>query len=124
MSELTDYVIVGGGLAGCVVASRLRSKGFSVTLIEAGPDKHEHAAVKAPLAAFSLHGTELEYNYKTVPQEHVNARQICTHGGRLLSGGSSVNYGVWTRGQSVGAFLYECQLSMSSSVFFPLARLR
>jgi choline dehydrogenase-like flavoprotein len=108
-TEAADYIIIGGGLAGCVVASRLSQSASqpSVILIEAGPDQHNHPLVGAPLGAPLLHGNELEWNYETVPQKSLEGRQIYNCGGRLLSGSSSVNYGGWTRGPAADYDLWS-----------------
>lgn len=97
-----DYIIVGGGLAGCVLASRLQSSPLhpSVILLEAGTDQHTHPLVIAPLGGPRLHGTELKWNYQTVPQKNLNNRSIYNCGGKLLSGSSAVNYGGWVRGHT------------------------
>ena len=99
-----DYIIVGGGLAGCVLASRLHEKEFSckIVLIESGPDRHGDPKVMDPSATFLLHGTDYHYNYKTAPQKHLDGRSVPTTGGKLLSGSSCVNNGTWTRGAIAG----------------------
>jgi choline dehydrogenase-like flavoprotein len=99
-----DYIIVGGGTAGCVLASRLHEQhpNASIVMIEAGPNNHDHDSIKNPSAAFFLHGSDYHYNYKTVPQKHADGRQIQTAGGKGLSGSSAVNYGAWTRGDVPG----------------------
>lgn len=95
-----DYIIAGGGLCGCVIASRLSEAGYSVLLIEAGPDEHVNPQIQSPLGAPLLHGTPLEYNYLSTPQKNLNGRQINMYGGKVLSGSSAVNYGLWSRGHS------------------------
>ncbi|KAL9078851.1 MAG: hypothetical protein Q9157_002221 [Trypethelium eluteriae] len=97
-----DYLIVGGGLAGCVVASRLRQARpeLSIALLEAGPDESHNEKVLKPAAARSLGGTALLSQYKTTPQAHLDSRQIDIYGGRLLGGSSATNYGAWTRGHA------------------------
>jgi choline dehydrogenase-like flavoprotein len=100
MSATYDYVVVGGGTAGCVIASRLSYAGFSVCLLEAGPENYSEA-IMSPVGAPHLHGTAAEYNYHSTPQAALNNRKISNHGGKLLSGSSGVNYGLWTRGHSV-----------------------
>ncbi|KAF2803141.1 FAD/NAD(P)-binding domain-containing protein [Mytilinidion resinicola] len=55
----------------------------------------------SPIAAPRLHGTPYEYNFMTTPQPHVGNRALPNFGGKLLSGSSGVNYGLWTRGHSV-----------------------
>ncbi|MCJ1240095.1 hypothetical protein MMC14_008095 [Varicellaria rhodocarpa] len=100
--ETADYIIVGGGLASCVLASRLHgiNPSKSIDLLEAGLNEHEDPSIKMPLAAFSLYESDLEYKYKTVPQKHLNNRQVLNYGGKILSGGSAVNYAPWTRGDA------------------------
>ena len=99
---MTDYLILGGGLAGCALASRLKqyNPSVSVTLIEGGPDEHANPLITEPMGTFQLHNSSLEYNYRTVPQANYEGRQVYNCGGKLLSGSSSVNYAVWTRGSA------------------------
>lgn len=95
-SNAFDYVIAGGGTAGCVLASRLSQAAHTVGLFEAGPQDYSEA-VMSPLGPPSLHGTPLEYNYLSTEQSNLGNRKIPNFGGRLLSGSSAVNYGNWTR---------------------------
>ncbi|MCJ1240158.1 hypothetical protein MMC14_008158 [Varicellaria rhodocarpa] len=95
-SSIFDYVIAGGGTVGCVLASRLSQAGCSVALLEAGPEDYSEK-VMTPLAAPTLLGTPLQYNYLSTEQPHLLQRRIPNCGGRLLSGSSAVNYGNWTR---------------------------
>ncbi|KAF2867262.1 hypothetical protein BDV95DRAFT_503100 [Massariosphaeria phaeospora] len=91
--------MVGGGTVGCVIASRLSHAGHRVALFETGPlnySKEVMSSSGAPL----LHGTPAEYNYKTTPQAMLENREVPTYGGKVLSGSSAVNYGLWTRGHS------------------------
>ena len=89
---MADYVIVGGGLAGCVLASRLKEHDPSlrITLIETGPNEHDHPLITEPMGVLQLHNSPFEYNYRTVPQKHCEGREVFHAGGRLLSGSSSV----------------------------------
>jgi choline dehydrogenase-like flavoprotein len=95
-----DYIILGGGIAGCVLASRLKEadSSLSIVLIEAGQDPTGHPLTTAPLACFAAHHSDLDYAYRTVPQEHLGGRQCYAAGAKVLSGGSAINYGAWTRG--------------------------
>lgn len=97
---MTDYLILGGGLAGCTLATRLKEydPSASVTLVEAGPDEHANPLITEPMATFQLHNSQYEYNYTTVPQKHYDGRQVYNTGGKVLSGSSSVNYAMWSRG--------------------------
>jgi choline dehydrogenase-like flavoprotein len=100
---LADYIIVGGGIAGCVIASRLKQgdPGLSVVLIEAGQDPIGHPLTSEPLACFAAHYSDLDYAFKTVPQAHLDGRQCYAAAAKALSGGSAINYGTWTRGPAV-----------------------
>lgn len=94
-----DYVVIGGGAGGCVVASRLsEDPGVSVCLLEAGgPDSS--AFIQAPLgfaatAALGIHN----WNFNTVPQPGLNGRRGFQPRGKVMGGSSSVNAMVYTRG--------------------------
>ena len=99
-----DYLVIGGGTAGCALASRLSLSGPStpvtVAVIERGSSDYEHDYVKKPLLAAMLGTTDLQTHYKTEPQQHLNGRTIVNIGGNVLSGSSAVNYGAWTRGHA------------------------
>ena len=97
---MVDYLVLGGGIGGCTVASRIKEydPSASVTLVEAGPDEHAHPLITEPMGTFQLHMSPLEYNYHTVPQKHYDGREVYNSGGKVLSGSSSVNYASWTRG--------------------------
>ncbi|KAI4086888.1 MAG: hypothetical protein LQ344_007189 [Seirophora lacunosa] len=90
-----DFIVVGGGTAGCCLASRLHSllPQTSIALLERGPDETENPLVTNPLAAAQLPDTDLVINYKTSPQSQLNNRQVTNYAGRLLSGSSAANYG-------------------------------
>ena len=80
-----DYIIVGGGLSGCVVASRLHQArpDLSIALLEAGPDESHNPAVLSPVLYPTLHGTPLQYSYESTPQPQIEGRKIPNWGGRL-----------------------------------------
>ncbi|KAH8653773.1 hypothetical protein BX600DRAFT_553430 [Xylariales sp. PMI_506] len=98
-----DYIIIGGGIAGCVLASRLKqgNPSLSVVLIESGKDPVGHPLTTDPLACFAAHYSDLDYAYKTVPQKHLSDRECYAAAGKALSGCSAVNYGTWTRGPAI-----------------------
>lgn len=94
-----DFVIVGAGAAGCVLANRLSASGrHSVALIEAGgPDRH--AAIRVPALVGMLIGNrELDWGYSTEPQLHSKGRRIPLPRGRVLGGCTSINGMVYFRG--------------------------
>ncbi|KAL7655734.1 hypothetical protein ACMYSQ_004878 [Aspergillus niger] len=100
MSKTYEYVICGGGTVGCVLASRLSQAGHSVLVVEAGPEDYNDK-IMSPVAAPHLHGTEWEYNLMTAKQPGLGNRSVPNYVGKLLSGSSGINYGLWTRGHSV-----------------------
>ncbi|KAF9886875.1 hypothetical protein FE257_010998 [Aspergillus nanangensis] len=97
-----DYIIVGGGLAGCALASRLSEKDSSlrILIIEAGSDVANHRLTQSPLACFAAHHSDLDWAYTTVPQTHLSGRPCYNSAGKALGGGSATNYGTWTRGNA------------------------
>ncbi|KIN05101.1 GMC oxidoreductase [Oidiodendron maius Zn] len=101
--KTSDYVVVGGGLAGCTLASCLRrgNPAVSIVLIESGADSEGHPLTTAPLASFAAHYSDLDYAYSTVPQQHLNNRSCYAAAAKTLAGGSAVNYGAWTRGPAL-----------------------
>ena len=94
-----DYIIVGGGLCGCVVASRVKEAfpDRTVLIVETGEDVRKDSRVESPAQAWLLPDS-YKYTFESVPQKHLNNRKIPLQTGRALGGGSAVNYGGWTRG--------------------------
>ncbi|KAH7303667.1 hypothetical protein B0I35DRAFT_446387 [Stachybotrys elegans] len=100
MDNITaDYVVVGGGLTGCVVASRLRQRNGqpSVILLEAGLDPSGNPAAAGLLGGLSLQGGELDYAYQSDPEPNTVNRVHTLNAGKVLGGGSILNYGGWLR---------------------------
>jgi choline dehydrogenase len=92
-----DYVIVGGGAAGCVLASRLSAADSNVLLLEAGPPDN-HPYIHVPAGFTKLSGPKVNWGYRTVPQKQLNNRDMWYPQGRTLGGGSSINAMIYTRG--------------------------
>ena len=92
-----DYVIAGGGSAGCVLAARLSAGGANVLLIEAGPTD-SHPFIHIPAGFTKLSGPKVNWGYRTVPQKRLNNREMWYPQGRTLGGGSSINAMIYTRG--------------------------
>jgi choline dehydrogenase len=95
-----DYVIVGAGSAGCVLADRLSADGTArVLLIEAGTaDPHLRPEVQVPVLFPRLFGGELDWNFATVPQPGLAGRSIPIPRGKAVGGSSVINAQLWTRG--------------------------
>ncbi|MDQ0474134.1 GMC family oxidoreductase [Labrys wisconsinensis] len=92
-----DYVIAGGGSAGCVLAARLSEGGARVLLLEAGhPDSHPF--IHVPAGFTKLSGPRVNWGYRTVPQKHLDNREMWYPQGKTLGGGSSINAMIYTRG--------------------------
>jgi choline dehydrogenase-like flavoprotein len=89
-----DYIIAGGGIAGTVLASRLKQSlpNLRILLIEAGPNATGNPLVTEIKNAFNVIGSELDWAYKTVPQKHLGGRVCEQIAGKALGGGSAINY--------------------------------
>ena len=93
-----DFIIIGGGPAGCVLARRLIDTGaVTVLLLEAGPDD-KHPLLKIPAGFTKLTGTTYTWGYETVPQEGLWGKRVWYPQARVLGGGSSINAQLYTRG--------------------------
>jgi choline dehydrogenase-like flavoprotein len=97
--ETFDYIVVGGGSAGCTVTHRLVKAGKSVLVIEAGPDDNNQF-VNMPGGFVRLFSTERVQFYMSEPQTAAGDRPIAVPQGRTLGGGSSVNAMIYIRGTS------------------------
>jgi len=94
-----DYIIVGAGSAGCVVANRLSADAsVSVCLIEAG-GTDKSPLVRIPAGIFGLYGNKTyDYSFVSVPQKHLNNRRMNVNRGKALGGSSTINSMVYIRG--------------------------
>src|SRR6202045_3267386 len=95
-----DYVIVGAGSAGCVLANRLSADGkHSVLLLEAGP-KDSHIWIHIPLGYGRLFNEKtVNWMYQTEPEPGLGGRQVFQPRGKVLGGSSSINGLLYVRGQ-------------------------
>ena len=94
-----DFVVVGAGSAGCVLANRLSADGRrKVALIEAGPPAHRSFRVRAPGVFTLLWRTPLNWGFVTEPQRHMEGRVVPWPRGKLLGGTSCLNAHVYMRG--------------------------
>src|SRR5215813_9011602 len=97
INSTPDYVIVGAGSAGCVLASRLtEDPNVKVLLLEAGgPDKKQE--IQIPAAFPKLFKTECDWAYETEELERLNGRRMFWPRGRVLGGSSSINSMIYSR---------------------------
>ena len=99
MNKGYDYIIVGAGSAGCVLAGRLsEDPAASVLLIEAGGrDLHPYIHIPLGMGKMHEHGM-FNWGYHTEPEPNMNGRKIEAMRGKVLGGSSSINVMAYTRG--------------------------
>jgi choline dehydrogenase len=100
-SEAFDYVIVGAGSAGCVLANRLTACGrYRVLLLEAGPS-NRHPWLHIPLGFGKLFSDRrFNWCYETEPQPECHNRKVIAPRGKVLGGSGSINGLIYIRGQA------------------------
>ncbi|WP_341529876.1 GMC family oxidoreductase [Nostoc sp. UHCC 0302] len=93
-----DYVVIGAGSAGCLVANRLTEDSkTTVLLLEAGtPDTKPE--IHIPAECLSLLGSEVDWAYFSQPEPYLNNRKIFCPRGKVLGGSSSINFMIYLRG--------------------------
>jgi len=101
VAETFDYIVVGAGSAGCVLANRLTADGRTrVLLLEAGP-RDTNPWIHVPLGYGKLFNVPaVNWMYQSEPEPELNGRRIFTPRGKVLGGSSSINGLVYIRGQA------------------------
>lgn len=93
-----DYIVIGAGSAGCVVANRLTEDSeTSVLVLEAG-NPATKPEIQVPLSWLSLKGSEVDWAYSTEPEPYLNGRKIVHARGKVVGGSSSINAMIYIRG--------------------------
>src|SRR6478672_2194873 len=107
MSTSADYVIVGAGSAGCVLANRLsEDPAVSVVLIEAG-GKGKHPNISIPAAFAKQFKTKLDWDFCTEPEPHCDNRSLYVPRGKGLGGSSNMNAMLYVRGRPLDYDIWE-----------------
>ncbi|CZR51596.1 related to aryl-alcohol dehydrogenase [Phialocephala subalpina] len=95
-TEKFDFVVVGGGTSGLVVASRLtEDPNVKVLVLEAGANRLDDPRIVTPgLAASTYDDPDFDWCFMSTPQEHLNGREIAQPKGKVLGGSTAINLGM------------------------------
>lgn len=94
-----DYLVIGGGTAGLVVAARLsEDPAIRVGVLEAGPAVFDDPIIDIPGRFGDALGTKYDWQFETIPQPGLNGKKLAWPRGRVLGGTSALNFMTWNRG--------------------------
>jgi len=112
-----DYVIVGAGPAGCVLAGRLsEDAGVSVCVLEAGK-RDRHPYIHMPAGFAKLTGGLADWGWSTVAQSHIGARPYLYPQGKIVGGGASINAQLYNRGNALDFDRWEAEAGCTGWAF-------
>ncbi|SDD51680.1 GMC family oxidoreductase [Ruegeria marina] len=110
--EAFDYIVVGAGTAGCVLAARLsEDAACRVLLLEAGGEVND-PLIAAPGAAKEFWDSEIDWAFRSEPQRHLNRRRILLNRGKCIGGSGTLNWCAYVRGNR-GDYDHWAQLGCS-----------
>lgn len=93
-----DYVVVGGGTAGLVVAARLsEDPSINVGVLEAGPAAFQEPVIDVPGRLGEALGSKYDWKYETTSQPGIGGRKLAWPRGKVLGGTSALNFMTWNR---------------------------
>lgn len=100
-SNKYDYIIAGGGLAGCVLAERLSVDGTkSVLVLEAGRSDYNNVKIRVPAGILRLFRSVYDWQHETGGEKHCNGRNVFLQRGKVLGGSSCTNVCLHMRGSA------------------------
>jgi choline dehydrogenase len=99
-ADRCDFIVVGGGSAGCAMAARLAQSGASVELLEAGKDDADIRLRVPALTMAVVHNPEYDWSYPAEPDPSIGGRADKWPAGKRLGGGSAINGMIYVRGHT------------------------
>jgi len=99
LTHTCEYLVIGAGAAGCVVARRLADTGASVILAEAGSDDRDWRIHVPLLSMLTMGNEQRNWNFDSAPIPALGNRSVRLLAGKVLGGSSSINGLIYTRGQ-------------------------